>query len=359
MAAPAADAVLFQAPAGWMAAAAEKLRAAGIEIADCQLPIADCGPESEIGNRKSEIPSLPLKRLFFPETEVILEFNDGRSKDVALCVPEPPAGERVVLGCRPCDAAAIAALDQVFAWDYDDVRYRQHRERTTIVAFACTEPHGHCFCTSVGGSPHGEAGSDVLAFPTEDRLKAGLRTGGALLKSLTVKGARLIERLHDVVRPAPHGARPPEPPLVKPRFDPDKIKPWLDAHFEDPLWTEATLACLGCGACSYLCPTCHCFDIVDEAVWNRGERRRNWDCCSFSLFTLHASGHNPRPTQAARYRQRVMHKFKYFPERFGRLACVGCGRCVRTCGAGQSLLSVLAAIEARGNGDPQCVIRNP
>jgi formate hydrogenlyase subunit 6/NADH:ubiquinone oxidoreductase subunit I len=326
---------LFQAAPGWMKAA-DKLRASGVEIADCRLRIADCDPKSEIGNQK---PEMPLKRLFFPETEVILEFDDGSAKDLSLRVPEPPAAERVVLGCRPCDAAAIAALDQVFAWDYEDVRYRKHRERTTIVAFACTEPDGHCFCTSVGGSPQGEAGSDIPAFPTEG--------GGALLKVLTDKGSRLIERLEGVVRPAPEGAKPPAPALVKPRFDPARIKPWLDAHFDDPFWTEASLACLGCGACSYLCPTCHCFDIVDEAVWNHGERRRNWDCCSFSLFTLHASGHNPRPTQAARYRQRVMHKFKYFPERFGRLACVGCGRCVRTCGAGQSLVAVLAEIQEK------------
>ncbi|MBM4035818.1 MAG: heterodisulfide reductase subunit A [Planctomycetes bacterium] len=328
---------LFQAPPGWPAAAADKLRAAALEV-------VDCGLESEIENQESKIASLPLKRLFFPETEVILEFDDGSAKGLSLRVPEPPATERVVLGCRPCDAAALAALDQVFEWDYDDVRYRRHRGRTTVVAFACTEPDAACFCTSVGGSPHGEAGSDALAFPTKD--------GGALIKPLTDKGIKLIERLDGIVEPAPAGTTLPEPPAVAPKFDVERVKPWLDAHFEDPFWTEATLACLGCGACSYLCPTCHCFDIVDEATWNRGERRRNWDSCSFSLFTLHASGHNPRPTQAARYRQRVMHKFKYFPDRFGRLACVGCGRCVRTCGAGQSLLNVLGAIEAKGSGIP-------
>ena len=81
--------------------------------------------------------------------------------------------------------------------------------------------------------------------------------------------------------------------------------------------------------------------------WNKGQRRRNWDCCSFSLFTRHASGHNPRPTQAARYRQRVMHKFKYFPERFGTIACVGCGRCLRACRVGQNLVSLLCEIGAK------------
>ncbi|UCE48236.1 MAG: 4Fe-4S dicluster domain-containing protein, partial [Phycisphaerales bacterium] len=100
----------------------------------------------------------------------------------------------------------------------------------------------------------------------------------------------------------------------------------------------------------YLCPTCHCFDIVDEANWHMGQRRRNWDCCSHPMFTKHASGHNPRPDQASRCRQRLMHKFKYFPERFGQIACVGCGRCTRACCVGQNLVSILTDIETKAKG---------
>jgi ferredoxin len=130
-------------------------------------------------------------------------------------------------------------------------------------------------------------------------------------------------------------------------FDVDKIKPWLDTHFEDDFWEEMAMKCLGCGACSYLCPTCHCFDVVDEADWQRGERRRNYDCCIFGLFTLHTSGHNPRPAGANRCRNRLMHKYKYFVERFDRRACVGCGRCMRVCGAGQNLIKILEHIASQ------------
>jgi ferredoxin len=282
---------------------------------------------------------LPLKRLFFPETEVLLTYDRKADGDIDLHPSaEGPERERVVIGCRPCDVAALEAIDRVFAWDYDDVPYRQQRDRTTIVTFACAEPDGHCFCTSFGGSPHGEAGSDVLAFVADD--------GSAILKALTEKGRALMERLGDLVQPA-DDAEIPAPPEVQPIVDPEKIKAWLDDNFESDLWADVTLSCLGCGACSYLCPTCHCFDIVDEATWIRGERRRNWDCCSYSLFTRHASGHNPRDSQPARCRQRVMHKFKYFPERFGCLACVGCGRCVRTCGVGLSLVRVLEKIQTQ------------
>ena len=280
---------------------------------------------------------LPLKGVFLPRSEVLMEYEKSEGGDVHLHSVPPPSGETVVMGCRPCDAAALDVLDQVFQWDYDDVPYRTRRENTTVVSWACTAPAPQCFCTSVGGSPQDERGSDVLVF---------MRDGGeALMQVLTKKGEQFIERLDNCVQPADPGVQPPDPPDIERKLDTDKIKLWLDDNFENELWTDMSLRCIGCGTCSYLCPTCHCFDIVDESTWNRGERRRNWDCCSFALFTLHASGHNPRPTQTVRCRQRVMHKFKYFPERFGRIACVGCGRCIRNCGVGQNLVRVLSEIE--------------
>ncbi|MCE5274896.1 MAG: 4Fe-4S dicluster domain-containing protein, partial [Deltaproteobacteria bacterium] len=79
------------------------------------------------------------------------------------------------------------------------------------------------------------------------------------------------------------------------------------------------------------CPTCHCFDISDEVKGSDGKRLRNWDSCMFPLFTKETSGHNPRPSQKERWRQRVMHKFRYYVDNFGAIACVGCGRCVMSC----------------------------
>ena len=336
---------LFQAPAGWLDSAVAALRAGGVEVfapTEIEPGVVELAPvtSSEALALGQVNVVLPLKRLFIPESEVLLEFENVRQGEVSVRSGTAGSeGEMVVLGCRPCDAAALDVLDAVFQWDYDDLPYRARRERATVVAFACTEPDAQCFCTSVGGSPHGAGGSDALVFIAED--------GEAIIQVGTPKGEQFVKRLGDAVRPAPEGARPPAPPEVSRRFDPEKVRQWLDANFESEFWGEVALRCLGCGACSYQCPTCHCFDIVDEGTWKGGERRRNWDCCSFALFTEHASGHNPRPNQGARYRQRVMHKFKYFPERFGRIACVGCGRCVRTCGVGLSLASVLSDIQTR------------
>ena len=125
------------------------------------------------------------------------------------------------------------------------------------------------------------------------------------------------------------------------------VKEQLDGMYDDPFWDELHEKCLGCAVCTYLCPTCHCFDIVDEAVNAQGRRVRNWDSCQFPLFTLHASGHNPRPSGRERMRQRIMHKFRYFVENFGEVACVGCGRCVRECPVNMDLREVLNAIRLR------------
>jgi ferredoxin len=194
----------------------------------------------------------------------------------------------------------------------------------------------------VGGSPHSTRQSDVLVFLGDD--------GQALMQVCSDKGAKFIDQLGNVVKPAPTGTKLPTLPEVKVKFEPEKIKTWLDENFENDFWTDISLKCLGCGTCSFLCPTCHCFDIVDEANWRSGQRRRNWDYCSHPMFTKHASGHNPRPDQASRCRQRVMHKFKYFPERFGQIACVGCGRCIRACCVGQNLVSILTDIETKAKG---------
>jgi ferredoxin len=102
--------------------------------------------------------------------------------------------------------------------------------------------------------------------------------------------------------------------------------------FDAPFWEDAAFPCINCGTCTYLCPTCWCFDIQDEVLGKDGDRIRNWDSCMFPLFTLHGSGHNPRDTKTQRVRQRFMHKLKYYVDKYQNgVQCSGCGRCVRYC----------------------------
>lgn len=118
---------------------------------------------------------------------------------------------------------------------------------------------------------------------------------------------------------------------VSSRVQLDGLEEKLDAMVDSSFWQDLHDRCLGCAVCTYLCPTCYCFDIQDEARGPKGERARNWDSCMFPLYTLETSGHNPRPTGRERWRQRLNHKFNYYLRQYGLPACVGCGRCIVNC----------------------------
>jgi ferredoxin len=199
-----------------------------------------------------------------------------------------------------------------------------------VISLACAEFDEACFCTSVGSGPADESGSDAMLFDLGD--------GRFEVRAITEKGRTLFslssaEADDGTLKRAPQ------------KFDPARVARYLEANFESPLWKDLTLACLGCGACAYTCPTCHCFDIVDEGNAAGGARVKNWDSCQFPLFTLHASGHNPRSVQPQRQRQRLFHKFLIYPQKFNAVLCTGCGNCERNCPVGLGVLKVLQAID--------------
>ena len=283
------------------------------------------------------LPAMPLKAVFLPPSEPLFTWRrDGQ--DVTLAPHVPDVSPAVVLGARPCDAAALDALDRVMGWDYRDDLWFARRDRTTIVTVACVAAGPDCFCDAVGLGPDDPTGSDVLLAPLD---------GGFSVREVTEKGRTLIARHPARFETRQRGASGPAGPAQPPRrLDTQAIGSWLASHFDDPMWTAMSFRCHGCGACASVCPACHCFDIVDEPESvTAGTRRRHWDTCQTAKFTLHASGHNPRGDQNGRFRQRVMHKFRVYPERFGRLLCTGCGRCAAACPSGQNLLEILHGLE--------------
>jgi ferredoxin len=272
-------------------------------------------------------PANSPKEFVFEKTEKLYSYRiEGSS--IELSNDAEPAPERLLVAVRPCDAAAFPILDHVFNWDCADEFYNRRRKATTIVALACSTHDADCFCTSVGLGPASEKGADALLVPIGD--------GNFEVRTLTEKGAALFsgKTSESAAKPAAYAG-----PEV--RFDAGAVRDFCEKNFEHPLWAEQALACLGCGACASTCPTCHCFDIVDE----HRARVRNWDSCQFAMFTLHASGHNPRPGQASRQRQRILHKFSMYPAKFGEILCTGCGNCARNCPAGIGVLPVVTAIE--------------
>lgn len=267
-----------------------------------------------------------IKEFIFPRHEVLYSYR-LEGKKIALDNPEPLSAEQIVVGARPCDAAALPILDHVFNWDYRDPFFNRRRELTTVVTLACLEHDSQCFCTSVGLAPDATAGSDVLLVDLGD--------GSYEVRYVTDKGRKLLTGQTE--QSSKVGQVPAGP---APKFDAKTLQAILDGDFDSPLWQELTLRCMGCGACSYSCPTCHCFDIVDEGNARGGVRVKNWDACQFGLFTLHASGHNPRTVQGQRQRQRLYHKFSIYPAKFGAILCTGCGNCTRNCPVSLGVLTV-------------------
>jgi ferredoxin len=257
----------------------------------------------------------PVKKFFLPPFEEIF----GYGQDILIDPPNLNTKQRIIIGVRPCEAKGLTLLDKVFGSDYKDSFYINRRKRTIIIGWACANPDRECFCTSLGSSPVDSLGMDVLLFPIEDKI---------IIETITDRGKNIFSCLEEEInrdqRKFLQANKDERRKLVRRKI---KIPVSLDKVFESDYWDKVSRSCIGCGICTYLCPTCHCFDLTDE---NR-KRLRCYDGCSFADFTLEASGVNPRPTKKERYRQRVFHKFDYFKKNFGGNLCVGCGRCTRFC----------------------------
>ena len=286
------------------------------------------------------LPRLSPKSAWFPRSEPILQLR-RQGRQWALDDPDLTFPRVVVCGARPCDAAAPGILAPLFGWDFHDVFFERRLANVALIVMACAQPVDRaCFCTSVGIDPAGEAVGDILLTPLAgDQFFAEARTpeGQKLLTALTtaaptagVPDSAALQARREQIRHS-----------VPVRFDAARVRHALGVRFDDPLWEQSSRYCVACGTCAFACPTCHCFDIQDEPGGAGALRQKNWDTCASPLFTLHTSGHNPRPDQAARWRQRLSHKFRYYPEKFSRVLCTGCGRCMRLCPAGMDLLADL------------------
>jgi len=275
---------------------------------------------------------LSPKEFFFPATETLftVERNDGRVE----LIPAEVERETVIFGLRPCDAKGIATLDLPYLKEPADALYRQHRDKTTLVGLSCLTACPECFCTSMGSGPDDASSLDIMLTAVED---------GYVVQVVTEKGKVLLpEELLTTKDVSP----PPAPSLST--VPSEGISDRMRQVFDHPYWSRLADRCIHCNMCSYVCPTCYCFDVRDYSSQGTIERVRSWESCQSPGFTKIAGGHDPRANKGFRLRQRFSHKLLYFPEEFGAMHCVGCGRCVRTCPVNIDIREIIQDVQKLG-----------
>lgn len=275
------------------------------------------------------------KRFFFPPSETLLSWQAD-----AVVAATAPASPFVLFGVHPCDLAAIAVQDRVFA---RDPWYARRRAGALLVGLDCLAACAGGFCRDLDAGPFAHTGFDLKLTPLDGQrvvVTVGSTRGREVLAAAGLDDARLGAAL--AAAEAEARASFPERPFVA------RAQARLErGEIGDAEWQALGPACLACTGCTSLCPTCSCFTVVDEAQGDEGVRTRVWDSCLLEGFQREASGHHPAPRPGDRVRRFWQHKLSSdFVPALGRLGCVGCGRCDVTCAGSIGALHVLARLGA-------------
>ena len=285
------------------------------------------------------------KDFFFPQTENLVDFK-MEGKNIEVIDIREESEDFVIFGVRACDARSFTILDKVFLSEPVDSFYKNRRDHGTVVTMACTRPAETCFCGTFGidaASPEGDAacysdGDSIFFEAHNEKGQKFIDSISSLLEEGdTAKLDAVRDKTREILKKLPLAGISTE------SFGGDKLM----EHFNSEKWAELSESCLGCGTCTFVCPTCQCYDIKDFNTGHGIKRFRCWDSCMYSDFTKMAHG-NPRLTQLERFRQRFMHKLVYFPSNNnGEFGCVGCGRCLSKCPISMNIVKVMKALEVK------------
>lgn len=287
-------------------------------------------------------PMIPLKYFFHPPRFKPYSF-DGKGY-----YESDRSEKKIVFGAHPCDINGTLILDKLFMQgDFPDNFYRKRRENTYVIGLSCM-PDETCFCKSTN-THIVEEGFDIFFSDIGDWYIVWVATS---------KGDDLVHYREELFSTDMtqedmeaytqwHKERDEAFQLS---FDmtaiPDKVELNYDADFWDVLGDR----CLSCGQCTMVCPSCNCFNLVDELLISKGtkgRKKRYWDSCMFENYSVVAGGENFRETKGDRVRLWYTHKLKGFNGQFGKYACVGCGRCIDTCPVDINVKSVMEHIHGQ------------
>jgi sulfhydrogenase subunit beta (sulfur reductase) len=260
--------------------------------------------------------------------------------------PEKFAPRYAFIGARSCDLHAISIQDRVFmAEQYRDPHYGRRREQIFLLAANCSTASSSCFCTSMRTGPRATEGFDLALteLPETFLLEVGSEAGSEMMRGTGWQPATAFDlgRAAQVLQNTER--------QIHREMRTDDLPQMLYRNLEHPRWSATAARCLSCANCTMVCPTCFCTTVEDTSDLHgtAAQRTRVWDSC-FLLDFSHVHGGNLRPTVRSRYRQWLSHKLASWMDQFGRLGCVGCGRCITWCPVGIDITDEVKAIRATG-----------
>ena len=265
----------------------------------------------------------PLKILFYLTREKVYPV-DGVVK------------KRAIAGVKACDLKALMLLDKaMLEGGFVDHAYSNWRKNTFIISADCDEICETCHCNLVGGKPFSEKGFDINISRVNNHyvLTTGSEQGNSFLelmkKEITVKedlssdASAISEKRNKVLN------------LLK-QQNKDLSRDGNYSEFRKvklDVWKEVSKECVGCGACTNICPTCYCLILNDETTNEQFVKVRGYDSCQWNGYAKVAGGGSPRHKMTERFRNRYLCKFDYMNHNFGEIGCTGCGRCTEACTA--------------------------
>jgi sulfhydrogenase subunit beta (sulfur reductase) len=263
----------------------------------------------------------PLKILFYLAREKVYPVDEVGKK-------------RVIVGVKACDLKALLLLDKaMLEGGFTDPAYYNWRKSTLIISSDCDEICETCHCNLVGGKSYSEKGFDINISRVNSHyaLTTGSEQGKAFLELIkkeiqvkddsTADADTISEKRNRVLN------------LLKEQNQNNiRLNDYSEFRkVETKVWKEESEECVGCGACTNICPTCYCLILNDESINEQFVKVRGYDSCQWFGYARVAGGGSPRHKMTERFRNRYLCKFDYMNHNFGEIGCTGCGRCTEAC----------------------------